>query len=80
VSGAISLTAILTNILTFLTGIAGILAIIMLIIGAIMYLSAAGDEDRIDTGKKIVKFSIIGIIIAFSALLLVKQIASLFIV
>ncbi len=78
VSGALSLTAILTNVLTFLTGIVGILAIIMLVIGALMYLSAAGDEDRIDDGKKIVKFSIIGIIIAFAALIIVKQIAGFF--
>jgi len=80
VTGAISLIAILTNVLAFLTGIVGVLAIIMLIIGALMYLTAAGDDDRISTGKKIVRFSIIGIIIAFAALVLVKQIAVLFIV
>jgi hypothetical protein len=44
----------------------------------LMYLTSAGDEDRIDDGKKIVKFSIIGIIVAFSAMLIVKQIAVLF--
>lgn len=79
VSGASSLSTILTNVLTFLTGIVGILALIMLVIGALMYLSAAGDEKRIDEGKKIVKFSIIGIIIAFSALVIVKQIAAFFV-
>lgn len=79
VSGAISLTQILTNVLTFLTGIVGILSIIMLIIGALMILSSAGDEDRIDSGKKIVKYSVIGIIVAFAALVIVKQIAALFV-
>lgn len=79
VSGAISLTQILTNVLTFLTGIVGILSIIMLIIGALMYLTSAGDEDRIDDGKKIVKYSIIGIIVAFAALVIVKQVAALFV-
>ncbi|MDD5083934.1 MAG: pilin [Candidatus Moranbacteria bacterium] len=78
VSASLSISAILTNVLNFLLGIVGIIAIIMLVIGAIMYLSAAGDEDRIDTGKSIVKYSIIGIIIAFSALLLVKQVATFF--
>ena len=50
----------------------------MLVVGAFMYLTAAGDEDRIDTGKKIVKYSIIGIAIALAALVLVRQVASFF--
>jgi hypothetical protein len=79
VSASLSLSAILTNVLNFLLGIVGIIAMIMLVIGSLMYLSAAGDEERIDTGKSIVKYSIIGIIIAFSALILVKQIATFFV-
>ena len=75
----ISLTQILTNVLTFLTGLVGILSIIMLVIGALMILSSAGSEDRIDDGKKIVKYSIIGIVVAFAALVIVKQVAALFV-
>lgn len=50
----------------------------MLVIGGIMYLMAAGNEDQIDRGKKIVKYSIIGILIALASLVLVKQVAGFF--
>jgi glucose uptake protein GlcU len=58
--------------------IVGVVALIMLVVGAFMYLTAAGEEDRIDTGKSIVKYSIIGIAIALAALVLVRQVASFF--
>ena len=78
VSTSLSLIQIATNVLNFLLTIIGILAIIMLIIGGIMYLTAAGDEDQIDRGKKIVKYSLIGITIALAALVLVRQVAAFF--
>ena len=56
----------------------GILAIIMLVIGGLMYFAAAGDETRADTAKKIVKFSIIGIAVTLASLVIVRQIADFF--
>lgn len=76
VGTSLSLIEIATNILNFLLSVVGVMALIMLVVGAIMYLTSAGDEDRIDTGKKIVKYSIIGIAIALASLVLVRQIAS----
>lgn len=76
-ASALTLSQIARNVLNFLLSIVGILAIIMLLIGGIMYLTAAGDEDRIDTGKKIVKWSIIGILTALASMVIVSQIAAL---
>lgn len=78
VSGAPTLTEIAGNVLTFLLGIIGVLAIIMLLVGSVMYLTAAGDEKRAESGKSTVKFAIIGIIVAFAALVLVTQVANFF--
>jgi hypothetical protein len=78
VNAALSLSTIALRVLNFLLGITGVLAIIMLVIGAIMYLTSAGDEDRIDSGKKIFKYSLIGIVIVMSALVIVRQIAMFF--
>lgn len=78
VDSAPTLTSIALKVLHFLLSIVGILAIIMLIIGGLAYLTAAGDEERIETGKKIVTYSIIGIIIAFGALVIVTQIGNFF--
>lgn len=72
----LSLIQIAQKVLDFLLSIVGIIAIIMLVIGGLMYLTAAGDEDRINTGKKIAKYSIIGITIALSSIVLVRMIAN----
>ena len=79
VANAQTLSQIARNVLDFLLSIVGVLAIIMLVVGGIMYLTAAGDEDRIDTGKSIVKWSIIGIAVALAALVIVTQIAEFFV-
>ena len=49
----------------------------MMIVGGVMYLTSAGDEDRIDTAKKIILYSIIGIAVSLAALVIVRQIAAL---
>jgi uncharacterized membrane protein len=77
VQNAKTLVEILTTALNFLLAIVGVIAIIMLVIGGLMYLLSAGDEDRMKTGKKIVIYSLIGIAIALAALVLVTQVAVL---
>lgn len=78
VAAAPSLTMIALKVLSFLLGILGIIAMIMLVIGGIMYLTSAGDEDRIEKGKETFKYSLLGIVIALSSMVLVTQIASFF--
>lgn len=78
VGGALGLSDIAVRVLNFLLGILGILSLIMLVIGAIMYLTSAGDEDRIDKGKDIFKYSLYGVIIAMASMVLVRQIAAFF--
>ncbi len=72
-----TLTEIAMNFLNFLLSIVGILAIIMLIIGGIMYLTSVGDDDRIKSARKIVTWSIVGIIVSLASMVIVRQIASL---
>lgn len=78
VSNAISLAEILSNVLSFLLGVVGVLALIMLVIGGIMYLFSGGDEGRAKTGKSIVTYAVIGILVALAALVIVRQIALFF--
>ncbi len=69
---------IATNTLQFLLGIAGTLALIAMIIGGIMYLTAGGDESRVDVGKKIFKSAIVGIIIVMASLVVVRAVGGFF--
>lgn len=78
VQSAPTIAQIALNTLSFLLGVVGVLSVIMIVVGGMMYLFAAGDEDRIDKGKKIVTYSIIGILVALAAMVIVRQIATFF--
>lgn len=78
-AAAPSIAIILGNTLSFLLGIVGVLALIMLVVGGAIFLTASGDEKKLDTGKKIFKFALIGIIVALAALVLTGQIADFFV-
>jgi type IV secretory pathway VirB2 component (pilin) len=77
VSSAPGLQQIAANILAFLLSIVGIIAIISLVIGGIMYMTSYGDDKRMETGKKIFTYSIIGIVISLASLVIVKQVGTL---
>ena len=78
VAGAQTFTEIASKVLNFLLSIVGIIAIIMLVFGGFTYLTAVGDETKAETGKKIVTYAIIALVVALSALVLVTQIARFF--
>lgn len=78
VQNAPTAATILLNILNFLLGIVGVLAIIFLVIGGSMYLGAAGNPSQIDKAKGVVKYSLIGIVVALASLVFVRQIAAFF--
>lgn len=78
IDSAPSIAAIALNVLNFLLGIAGTLAIVMLVAAGITYLTAAGNEGQIETAKKMTKWAIVGIAVALGALVIVRQVASFF--
>ncbi len=75
--GGLRLSAIALNILDLLLSFVGILAVIMLVVGGIMYITAAGEESRTETAKKIVTYAIIGLGVAITALIIVTAITKL---
>lgn len=79
VAAAPTLSSIALKVLNFLLSIVGVLAVIMMVVGGILYLTDAGDEGRAETGKKIVTYAVIGIAVALAALVLVTQIAKFFV-
>lgn len=79
IAQADTLTSISVKVLDFLLSIIGILGIIMLVIGGMTYLTAAGDEGKAEVGKRITTYAIIGIAVALAALVIVTQIAKFFV-
>lgn len=75
VNNALTVKAIALGVLKFLLSVVGIIAIISLVVGGATYLTAYGDEKRLDKGKAIVTYSIVGIAIILAALVIVNQVS-----
>ncbi len=68
---------IITGIMNWLLGILGLIGIIGFAIAGILYLTSAGDETRMGTAKKAMVYSIIGVIVGLSGLVVIKAIDSM---
>ncbi len=67
-SGSISL--IIYQIMQWLLGLIGVIAIIAFVIAGIIYLTSAGDDERIQQAKRAMTYSIIGVIVALMGLVI----------
>ena len=63
-SGLTSLFRTVVNILLFLVGS---LAVIMLVIGGLRYVTSNGDQNAVTSAKNTILYAIIGIVVAFLA-------------
>lgn len=71
------IAGILGNLLNWLLYILGFIGIIAFIISGLQYLFSAGDEGMAETAKKNIKYSIIGIVIALSGLVIIRTITAI---
>jgi hypothetical protein len=71
------IATILKNLLTWILYIFGLLAIAAFVISGIQYLVAAGNEEKIKTAKRNMQWSLVGVIVALSAFVIIKAIAAL---
>lgn len=71
-----SVVDILKTLMNWLLGVFGFLAIIAFVISGIQYLVSAGDDDTISTAKRNMKYSIIGVIVALSGLVIIQAVTS----
>ena len=72
-----ALQQLLVNILKLLLSIVGFLAIITMVVGGIWMMTAVGDDERYELGKKTATYSIIGLVIAVAALIIATQVTNL---
>ena len=77
INEALTVKEIAINTVNFLLSILGILAIIGLVVSAVIYVVSFGNSSVKETAQKGVASSLIGIIIAGSAIILIRQIANL---
>lgn len=65
------LTELITLILTWLFAFAGVIAVIYLIYGGILYITAGGDAEKATKGRTALVNAIIGIVIITLAIVIV---------
>ena len=65
------------NVLVLLLSLLGIVAIIAMVIGGMMYLTAYGDPKKMESGKDTAKWAVVGISVALSGVIFIRQVAEL---
>ena len=75
--GDVTITKIVTNIMNWILGLVGVLGVIGFAIAGILYLTAAGDDNRIQTAKNAMMYSIIGVVVALVGLVAIQAIEAM---
>ena len=76
-TGATSVTGLLKLVISWLLALAGLIAVLFLIIGGFWYLTSAGNEEQAEKGKNTVINAIIGIVIIVLSWVIVNVVANL---
>lgn len=71
-----SATEIIFRIIQIMLGVAGLVAVIFLIIGGFRYITAGGNEETAEAGKKTITNAIIGIVVILLAFVIVRVISN----
>lgn len=69
---SISLPELVQQVLTWILGFAIVVAVVVIIVAGYMYITAAGDEAKIKKATTTLTWAIVGLIVAFVAMLLVQ--------
>jgi cytochrome bd-type quinol oxidase subunit 2 len=69
-----TLTGIITQAMNWILALVGIIGVIGFAIAGILYLTAAGDETRIEKAKKAMLMSIVGVVVALVGLVIIRAV------
>jgi len=70
--------SLIVNILNWMIGAAAVICVVMLIVGGYSYMTAGGDENKVQTATKTLTNAIIGLAICFIAVILVNFVLKTF--
>ncbi|MEW6408024.1 MAG: hypothetical protein AB1465_05020 [Patescibacteria group bacterium] len=68
------LEVVIGRIIKWVMGLIGVILVALFVYGGVVYATSAGNEDRIETGKKVMMYAIIGIAIIALAFVLTDYI------
>lgn len=65
--GTADLKDTVVNVIQWVLGILALIAVVMIIYGGFIWLTAAGDDSKIDKAKKIISAAVVGLIVVILA-------------
>ncbi|KKP57127.1 MAG: hypothetical protein UR51_C0023G0012 [Candidatus Moranbacteria bacterium GW2011_GWF1_34_10] len=68
---------VIYNVMDWMLRIVGVIAIIAFVISGMQYMLAAGDQNMIETAKRNMKWSIVGVIVALIGIVILKTVYTL---
>lgn len=72
-----SVSSFIDKIIGYVFGIILVIAVLLILYAAFIYLTSAGDEDKVKEAKNYIIYAIIGIVIAFLARAIVGVVSGL---
>jgi hypothetical protein len=58
---------LLTNFLKWLLSVAGSIALLMLITGGVFYVTSSGNDQKVETAKKMITWTLLGLILILAS-------------
>lgn len=75
-STATSAEEVVIRIALFLTAIIGTLAVVVIVVAGIMYMTSAGDENRAAAAKRALTYAVVGLFVALVAWVIVNAVSN----
>ena len=75
-AGETDLGDLIISIINILLAVAGLVAVLFLIIGGVRYVVAAGNEEQLESAKKTITHAIIGLVIIILSFVIVRVISN----
>lgn len=69
---------IVENVLLWMLSVAGSIAIFAFIVGGIMYMTSSGDEQKANSAKKVITWTIIGMVLILASYAIIVVIDAIF--
>lgn len=69
---------VLTNTLNIVYFAAGVTAVVVLIVGALMYTASGGNASAVTKGKGLITYSIVGLVVVFAAFAITNFVRGVF--
>ena len=72
--GSKTLRELAVTIINYVLGFLGLIAVAMIIYGGVSYVTAAGEQNKVDNAKKVIMYAIVGLIIVILSYAIVSTV------